>query len=81
MKVLAIFYSVLIQNVLSQRVCNSVKYSEIEKICRENEAPKQSEMTCFKDSIEFTIGTNEPLFKYDGEAPARLIHLQPYCID
>ena len=52
------------------------------KIClKEHIIAIESEMTCFHNELNFTMGTNEPLFKNDGEAPARLINLKPYCID
>jgi hypothetical protein len=40
-----------------------------------------SEMKCFYNDLNFTMGTNEPVFKNDGEAPARLVNVRPFCID
>jgi hypothetical protein len=41
-----------------------------------------SDSTCFHASdLNFTMGTNEPIFISDGESPARKIHLSPFCID
>lgn len=41
-----------------------------------------SKMTCFDtDSLNFTMGTNKPIFKSDGESPARTVFLSPFCMD
>ena len=41
-----------------------------------------TKFTCFKgDNFGFTMGTDEPIIKADGEAPARWVHLKPFCID
>jgi len=38
-------------------------------------------LTCFKEKVNFTMGTNSPIFKTDGEGPTRLVVLKPFCID
>ncbi len=42
-----------------------------------------SKMTCFHSSeqLNFTMGTNKPVFESDGESPARTVHLDPFCMD
>ena len=40
-----------------------------------------SQMKCFYNDLNFTMGTNEPIFKNDGETPARLVTLRPFCMD
>ncbi len=51
--------------------------------------PKQNEIkpknlsksTCFFKQVNFTMGTNEPIFNTDGEGPTRFVMLKPFCID
>ena len=42
-----------------------------------------SRMTCFRNEaiLNFTLGTNKPVFKADGESPARQVSLEPFCLD
>ena len=40
-----------------------------------------SQQTCFKQMVNFTMGTSEPIFRMDGEGPPRLVELDPFCID
>ena len=41
-----------------------------------------TKFTCFKgDNLSFTMGTNEPIIRADGEAPARRVYLKSFCID
>jgi formylglycine-generating enzyme required for sulfatase activity len=50
-------------------------------VCLMKDAYK-SRMACFPGrNLSVTMGTNEPIFKFDGEAPARQVPLQPFCMD
>ena len=61
-------------NCYGTQLCDKIRQSKISP-------SNQSRMTCFKENLKFTMGTNDPIFKSDGEAPARQIHLDPFCID
>jgi formylglycine-generating enzyme required for sulfatase activity len=37
-------------------------------------------MTCF-GAVQFVMGTDRPVFKADGEGPARPRSLSPFCLD
>ncbi len=53
-----------------------------QKHCCLKQNAYDSRMTCFKTlNLSFTMGTNVPIFKNDGEAPARRVYLKPFCID
>lgn len=60
----------------------SAKYFTKIKLCsKEKIISLNSEMACFDSNLNFTMGTNKPLFKMDGESPSRLVNLEPFCID
>lgn len=40
-----------------------------------------SKEICFEKEILFSMGTDEPIFKSDGEAPAKEVKLEPFCMD
>jgi formylglycine-generating enzyme required for sulfatase activity len=52
------------------------------KITQNNVKPNMlSQSVCFKGNITFKMGTDDPIFKSDGEAPARTVRLKSFCID
>lgn len=73
--------SLFILNTANARVCHKPQYFIQKLSCSKNEKPSDSPMACFAQQVEFTMGTNEPFFKNDGEAPARLVKVDPFCID
>jgi hypothetical protein len=54
--------------------CHSIKQNRIKP-------HHLSKFTCFKENVNFTMGTNTPIFKSDGEGPTRLVMIKPFCID
>ena len=40
-----------------------------------------SKETCFDSEVNFHMGTNEPVFKMDGESPRRNVTLSSFCMD
>ena len=56
------------------RECPSIKKNRLK-------SDNLSKLTCFKQRVNFTMGTNTPIFKFDGEGPTRLVVLEPFCID
>jgi hypothetical protein len=56
------------------RECPSIKKNR-------SKSNNLSKLTCFKQRVNFTMGTNTPIFKLDGEGPTRLVVLEPFCID
>jgi hypothetical protein len=89
MKVIRLFYIIFflkfVQNSISCSSKNDyyygLKYFNPKISLFENFNLLNSEMACFNNSLNFTMGTNKPIFKSDSEAPARLVNLNPYCID
>jgi len=67
------------KNCLNTNFCqtNYLIYSEEFELGKE-----LSESTCFYETdLNFTMGTNDPVFKSDGESPARKVQLSSFCID
>jgi hypothetical protein len=58
---------------------NQIKFYE--RQCAKIKLTYPSLLTCFKENVNFTMGTNTPIFKSDGEGPSRLVLLRPFCID
>lgn len=62
--------------------CYGTSYCNKNLIQNKIRAHTLSKMTCFNGkNLNFTMGTDEPVFKSDGEAPARIVHLSPFCLD
>ena len=55
-------------------LCERITQSQIR-------ADDLSKEICFKNEVNFSMGTDEPIFKSDGEGPAKEMNLEPFCID
>ncbi len=42
---------------------------------------QSSRVICFRQSVEFMMGSDQAAFKVDGEGPRRKKTLSPFCID
>ena len=63
--------------------CLGTDFCSNYKKIKQNEikAKYLSKTTCFHNNLNFTMGTNEPIFATDGEGPTRLVFLKRFCID
>ena len=73
--------SKLLNSCAKKTACYGAKY------CESHCSPiNLSKMTCFgvgleKNELKFTMGTDKPVFKSDGESPSREVRLSPFCMD
>ncbi len=42
---------------------------------------QSSRVVCFRERVEFMMGSDQAAFKVDGEGPRRKNTLSPFCID
>ena len=71
-------WSKLLNSCAKKTDCYGTKYCESH--CS---SITPSKMTCFGvgDELKFTMGTDKPVFKSDGESPSREVRLSPFCMD
>jgi hypothetical protein len=74
-------------NCFTKSDCYGTSFCESNKIVQNKIKPENlSKMTCFHSKadsglLNFTMGTNNPIFKSDGESPSRQVLLNSFCID
>jgi hypothetical protein len=88
LNLLKIFFTLLLTSKtwrsLKTEKCYGTNFCERNSAQNKIKPESLSRMTCVSESnnqLNFTMGTNKPVFKSDGESPARIVYLDPFCMD
>lgn len=84
---LSFWLKILVYNIWASR-CYKNTHCYGTNLCKNLKIPQSfvkpielTKMSCFNGVLNFKMGTDRPVFKSDGEGPARDVNLSPFCID